>query len=234
MQNQIFVFPSEVHPHGSMRIILLLLAVVACAGFAPHSAQTRMRHDLISLEAVPKLSQFPRTTKLLRRISGSASPKAANPPATSSAVESSEAKTTRNSRASDILNLDQRENVEKKLKVAKKLGIDFEALCRTQQIDAAFREIDTDGSGDIDIEELRTVFGADAEDLMVDLDTIERDGKVSQDEWRKYFGLEFPMSGVSVVRAAAKANTEAARDISARGASRTDALMEDLGGLRGG
>ena len=141
-----------------------------------------------------------------------------------------------------LLSAEKRKLVEKKFKFAKKLGLDnifpyredaqtSEEACvhaRTQDIDASFRKIDADGSGDIDLEELRTVFGDDAEELMEDLDTIQRDGKVQLDEWRKFFGAAYPVSGVSVARAAAKANTEAAKDIRARGASRTDAVIEDL------
>lgn len=265
-----------------MRIILLAVVAWSCAGFAPHAhaPQTRVRRDLTSLKAVPQWLQFPRTAKLVQRISNYEKPIwKSGPPAYEDQVpaviaaqvrawrdeaqaEHSPVATAAEAQAAEVepetrpvgevtaetaawtrSEVDANGNptgtapraaaaapkaepkviapvsgvsAQRAAAAAKKLGL--EKAAATQDIDAAFLEIDTDRSGDIDIEELRTVFGTDAEDLMSDLDTIEVDGKVSPNEWRQFFRAASTVSGVSAARAAAKANTENIEEASAKAA----------------
>ena len=57
------------------------------------------------------------------------------------------------------------------------------------RIDALFRAVDIDRSGEIDLSELRNYFGDVCEPLLRELDSIVVDGEVSEEEWRAFFEL---------------------------------------------
>ena len=80
------------------------------------------------------------------------------------------------------------------------------------RIDGAFHKLDADGSGDLDIGELRAFFGDEADEMMAELDSIERDGSISLEEWRAFFDTYRRIDGARHVR---RATASAVRSIEA-------------------
>ena len=60
------------------------------------------------------------------------------------------------------------------------------------RIDALFRAVDIDRSGEIDLSELRNYFGDVCEPLLRELDSIVVDGEVSEEEWRAFLEVAVP------------------------------------------